>query len=339
MASPKNEPGPSFIRRVHNPPNPWSSLEVEWDELPPQVEVEVFEDQSRAVLSRNDSPDVPFRWSLNPYRGCYHACAYCYARPGHQYLGLGAGTDFDRKLMVKPRAAALLREAFEKKSWRGETIAFSGVTDCYQPLEASYGLTRACLEVCLEYHQPVSLITKSSLVERDIDLLRELNQVASCQVVLSVPFFDAETARAIEPGAPSPARRLKTIRTLAEAGIPVGVNVAPIIPGLSDMDIPAILEGAREAGATFAGHILVRLPSEVRQVFEARLQEKLPLRARRVMTQLSECRSGPSAETTFGQRMTGSGARWDVIESLYRATFTRLGFKPAHEGIRRDTFQ
>ena len=247
---------PSVIRRVSNPPNPWRTLEVEWDGLAPEVEVEVFEDSSRTILSRNDSPDVPFRWSLNPYRGCAHGCAYCYARPGHQYLGFGAGTDFDRKLVAKPRAADLLRDAFDRPSWKGEWVVMSGVTDCYQPLEARMGLTRACLEVCREYRQPVGVITKSALVERDADLLADLHQEGAAHVVMSIPFFDADLARAVEPGAPAPARRIKAIGRLADAGVPVGVNVAPIIPGLNDDQIPAILQAAADAGASFAGHIL-----------------------------------------------------------------------------------
>lgn len=314
-------------------------MEIQWDDLPPEVEVEVYEDHSRTILSRNRSPDVPFEWSVNPYRGCYHGCAYCYARPGHQHLGLGAGTDFDRKLVVKPEAANLLREAFERPGWRGETIVFSGVTDCYQPIEASYGLTRACLEACLEYRQPVSVITKSCLVERDMDLLSELARVTSCRVVVSVPFFDPIAARAMEPGAPSPARRLKTIARLAEAQIPVGVNVAPIIPGLNDMDIPAILEGAHQGGASFAGHILVRLPAEVRLVFESRLKERLPGRAKRVMSQIAACRGGSISESRYGDRMTGKGPRWEAIEALYRSTCRRLDLGRAHEPAPIDTFR
>ena len=233
---------------ISNPPNPWATTEVEYLEGAPEMRLEVYVDGTRNILSKNDSPDVGFTWSVNPYRGCFHACAYCYARPTHEYLSFGAGTDFDRKIVIKPNAPALLRAAFGKKSWRRETVVFSGVTDCYQPLEASYRLTRGCLEVCVERQNPAAIITKSALVERDVDLLAELGRVAASHVTVSIPFWDAEKARAIEPYVPTPARRLRVIETLARAGISVGVNVAPIIPGLNDQDIPKILAAAREAG-------------------------------------------------------------------------------------------
>src|SRR5437763_9574121 len=194
---------------LSNPPNPWATTEVEYLEGTPEVRLEVYEDQTRQILAKNDSPDVGFTWSVNPYRGCFHACAYCYARPSHEYLSFGAGTDFDRKIVVKRQAAALLRKAFAKKSWRGETVVFSGVTDCYQPLEASYRLTRACLEVCAEYRNPVGIITKAPLIERDIDVLVRLNEVARVGISVSVPFWDPEHARAIEPQVATPQRRMK----------------------------------------------------------------------------------------------------------------------------------
>jgi DNA repair photolyase len=182
---------------VCNPPNPWASSEVEYlDEIPP-ARLEVYEDHTREILSHNDSPDLPFRHSVNPYRGCTHACAYCYARPTHEYLGLGAGTDFDRKIVVKPDAAALLREAFERRSWKGELVMFSGVTDCYQPLESTLRLTRACLEVCAEYRNPVAIVTKAPLIERDLDVLTELSRVARVRVAVSIPLWDPDKARAI----------------------------------------------------------------------------------------------------------------------------------------------
>src|SRR5215510_4308706 len=177
-------------RQISNPPNPWATTVVEWLEAPPEQGVQIFEDHTKNILATNDSPDLGFNWSVNPYRGCMHACAYCYARPGHEYLSFGAGTDFDTKIVVKPNAAALLREAFERPSWKGELVMFSGVTDCYQPLESSLKLTRGCLEVCAEYRNPVSIITKAPLVERDIDILQELAAVTSLHVTISVPFID-----------------------------------------------------------------------------------------------------------------------------------------------------
>src|SRR6266700_3364997 len=184
---------------LSNPPNPWATTEVEYLEGAPEVRLEVYEDQTRQILAKNDSPDVGFTWSINPYRGCFHGCAYCYARPGHEYLSFGAGTDFERKIVVKPHAPELLREAFAKPSWKGELIAFSGVTDCYQPLEASYRLTRGCLEVCRDFCNPVGVITKSALIRRDADVLGELARTAQARVHMSIAFADNAMARKIEP--------------------------------------------------------------------------------------------------------------------------------------------
>jgi DNA repair photolyase len=318
---------------IANPPNPWATTEVEYLEGAPEVKLEVFEDQTRQILAKNNSPDVGFTFSVNPYRGCFHACAYCYARPSHEYLSMGAGTDFDRKIMVKLRAAELLRAAFAKKSWRKETVAFSGVTDCYQPLEASYRLTRGCLEVCVEHANPAAIITKSALIERDVDVLLQLARVASAFVTISIPFWDPERARAIEPYVPTPARRLRVIETLARAGLSVGVNVAPIIPGLNDQDIPRILAAARDAGATRAGCVLVRLPGSVKQVFEQRLRDALPLVADRVLHRIRETRGGQLYDPRFGVRGRGEGIYADAIERLFDATATRLGFERGGMGM------
>lgn len=314
------------LRHVHNPLNPWHATSVELDGPAPLAEVELFEDRSRSALSKNDSPDLGFTFSVNPYRGCYHGCAYCYARPSHEQLDFGAGTDFERKLVYKPEIAALLKAAFERPSWRGDLVALSGNTDCYQPLEASLGLTRACLKVCLEYRNPVGVVTKSVLIERDLDLLADLAREAHCVVSMSVAFDDAGQARALEPHAPAPARRFRAVERLAAAGIPVGVLVAPIIPGLNDSQIPAVLEQARSAGATFAGHTLLRLPASVEEVFTHRLQLALPLRAERVLSQIRACRGGKLNEGRFGARMRGVGERWRAIASLFEAHAARLGF-------------
>jgi DNA repair photolyase len=317
---------------ISNPPNPWATTEVEYLEAAPQVKLEVYEDHTRNVLSKNDSPDVGFTYSVNPYRGCFHACAYCYARPSHEYLSLGAGTDFDRKIIVKLRAPELLRAAFAKRTWKKETVVFSGVTDCYQPLEASYRLTRGCLEVCAEVGNPVGIITKAPLVERDVDVLQELARrcgPGSVHVTVSVPFWDAEKARAIEPYVATPQRRLRIIETLARAGIEVGVNVAPIIPGLNDQDIPKILSAARDAGATHAGSVLVRLPGSVKAVFEERLRAALPLSADRVLHRIRETRGGRLYDPRFGARGRGEGNYALAIATLFQTWARRLGF-PTH---------
>ncbi len=314
------------LPRLENPPSAWDRTVVDYFGEPPEVRLEVFEDQSRSILSKNDSPDLGFRYSVNPYRGCFHGCAYCYARPTHEYLGFGAGTDFERRIVVKPRAPELLNEALSKKSWKGELILFSGNTDCYQPLEARYELTRRCLAVCLEHRQALHVITKSPLVERDLDLLVQLGKVTRVGVTLSIPFASAEHSRKIEPYVASPARRFETIRRLSQAGVPVGVNVAPVIAGLNDEEMAEVLERARAAGASEAAYILLRLPGNVKEVFDARVREALPLRAERIIARTREVRSGHRSDPRFGTRMTGEGVYAESIARLFTVTARRLGF-------------
>jgi DNA repair photolyase len=318
-----------MLRRLPlaNPVNRWERAHVEYDEGEvPEVGLEIYEDQSKSIISENDSPDLSFRYSINPYRGCAHGCAYCYARPSHEYLGFGSGTDFERRLVVKLGAAALLRQAFDKPSWRGELLVMSGNTDCYQPIEARYELTRRCLEVCLDYHNPVHIITKGTLIERDIELLQALHERASVSVSVSVTFWDGEVARAIEPYVPTPRRRVETIRRLSEAGIPVVVHVAPVIVGLSDRDVIPILEAAREAGAQAAMMMPVRLPGSVAEVFEARLRQALPLRAERVLSRIREMRGGKLNESRFGLRQRGEGKYVEALTKVFDATCARLGY-------------
>jgi DNA repair photolyase len=310
---------------LSNPPNPWATTEVEYLDGAPEVRLEVYEDHTRQILSKNDSPDVGFTWSVNPYRGCFHACAYCYARPSHEYLSWGAGTDFDRKIVVKPEAPALLRAAFAKRTWKKETVVFSGVTDCYQPLEASYRLTRGCLEVCVETGNPAGIITKSPLIERDIEILAALARTAGVHVTVSIPFWDPEKARAIEPYVATPIRRIHLIEKLARAGIEVGVNVAPVIPGLNDQDMPRVMTAAREAGATHAGFVLLRLPGSVKAVFEERLRANLPLQADRVLHRIRETRGGALYDPRFSVRGRGEGIYAEAIKRLFQSTAARLG--------------
>jgi len=318
----------SPLRPLRNPPNPWASTDVQYLEgEAPVAELEVYEDATRGILAHNDSPDVGFSWSVNPYRGCFHACAYCYARPGHEYLSFGAGTDFERKIVVKRRAPDLLREAFDDPQWKGELLVFSGVTDCYQPLEASYRLTRACLEACVEYRNPVGIITKAPLIERDVDMLVKLARVARVVVTVSVPFWDEAKARAIEPFVTTPVRRIRTIRRLADAGVPVGVMVGPVIPGLNDEDMGDVLRAARDAGASHASRVLLRLPGPVKEVFEGRLREALPLRADRVLRRIRETRGGKLSDARFGVRGRGEGPYAEAIGALFDQTAQRLGFE------------
>ncbi len=318
-------------RRVSNPPNPWSTTAVEWLEEPPSVRVEVFEEDARSALTENRSPDVPFRYSVNPYRGCAHACSYCYARTSHSYLDLGAGTDFDSKLVVKRNIAEVLDRELRRRTWRREPIAISGITDAYQPLEAAYGLTRACLEVCLEHGNPVMLITKAALIARDAELLGRLHRRCGVQAYISMPFLDAKLGRQIEPGASSPARRLTAMRDLSAAGVPVGVALAPLIPSLNDAQIPAILTAAAEAGATSAFRILLRLPGGVAPVFEERLRASLPERADSVLSALRDM--GGTTRAGFGARMAGTGPRWKIIDDLFLLHCRRLGLRAAADAV------
>jgi DNA repair photolyase len=313
-------------RPVSNPPNPWHSTHVEWLEEPPAARLEVYEEEARSVLAENDSPDVAFRWSVNPYRGCQHGCAYCYARPSHELLDFGAGTDFERKIVVKTNAPERLALELARPAMRGETIVFSGNTDCYQPLEASYGLTRRCLEACRDRCNPVAVITKAALVRRDADVLARIARQSSARVFLSIPFADDRVARRMEPGASSPSRRFETLRALTEAGVPTGVSLAPLIPGLNDSDAPEILARARAAGAEVAFTTLVRLPLAVLPVFRERIAEAFPERARRIESAIRELRGGKWNESRFGARMHGSGPRWDALMQLFEIHCRRLGF-------------
>lgn len=298
----------------------------------------MYDDASKAILSRNDSPDLSFRWSVNPYRGCFHACAYCYARPTHEYWGFGAGTDFESKIIVKRDAAHLLRHAFEKPSWQGELIVFSGNTDCYQPIEASLELTRACLEVCSEYRNPVAVITKGILVIRDLDLLRRLQHEACVRVYFSIPFTDDEVARQVEPHAPSSRKRFEAMARLSDAGIPTGISISPIIPGLNDEDIPELLERAHEAGAREAMATLLRLSGSVEAVFLERIAEAFPERLAKITHRIQEVRGGAMTDGTFFSRHHGKGPYWTMIERLYDVARQKTGFTMLEEEAVPRTF-
>lgn len=328
-------------KRIWNPPNPYLTEHRELLGQPPEAELEVYADDAGSILSHNNSPDLSFRWSLNPYRGCFHACSYCYARPTHEYFGFGAGTDFERKIFVKRNAPQLLQQVFERPSWKGERIVFSGVTDCYQPLEAAWQLTRGCLAVCRYFRNPVAVITKSMLIRRDAELLAALAREAEASVSLSIPFRDETIARLVEPGAPTLRRRFETMRLLADAKVPVGIGVAPIIPGLNDSDIPHLLKEARRCGASFAFYTVLRLPGSVRSVFLHRIKQALPLRAAKIERRIREVRGGALYDSRFGSRRAASGTYWEsVVKQQWSVWSARLGFnRDAEEEAKPPTFR
>lgn len=317
---------------IQNPPNPWLEAHIDWEGEPPPAELTVFEERARSALSTNDSPDVGFRHSVNPYRGCYHGCAYCYARPSHQYLGFGAGTDFERKIIVKTNIVDCLRDDFMRKSWQGELIVFSGNTDCYQPLEASYRLTRGCLELCHAFRNPIAIITKSAVIRRDADILAALARDAYAHVTISAAFATDEDGRKIEPWASPISRRFETMRMLHEAGVPVGISLAPIIPGLNDAHIPELLERAKEHGASTAFMTLVRLSAEVKQVFIERVRAAFPDREQKIENAIREMRGGGLNNANFHDRMVGLGPRWKTIEQLFDLNTKRLGMNEVRIG-------
>lgn len=316
---------PPELRKIYNPPNPYLSDHRELLGEPPVAELEIYEDTSKTVLTKNDSPDLGFSYSVNPYRGCFHSCTYCYARPTHEYLGLGAGSDFERKIFVKKNAPELLRKAFSKKSWKNELVIFSGITDCYQPVEAAWKLTRGCLQVCLEKQNPIGIITKSALIRRDVDILSELAKVADVSVSFSIPFADEEICRAIEPGTPLISKRFETMNLLAQAGILVGIGVAPIIPGLNDSHIPTLLKRAKENGASFAFRTIIRLSGSVEPVFFHHLKEKLPLKYDLIRHLIQNVRGGKLNESRFGLRHRGVGNYWKMIEQMWDVWVRKTG--------------
>jgi DNA repair photolyase len=291
----------------------------------PAPATQFYRDASRTALASNDSPDIPFTYSLNPYRGCEHGCAYCYARPTHEYLSFSAGLDFETKIMVKEDAPGLLRKELSKPTWRPQSISLSGVTDPYQPVERRLRITRRCLEVLAEFRNPVGIVTKSALVARDIDLLGELASHHAAAVFLSVTTLDPELQRALEPRAVAPHARLRTVEQLARAGIPVGVMVAPIIPGLTDHEAPAILRAAADAGARTAAYVMLRLPFAVKTLFEDWLGRHYPERKEKVLGRIREARGGKLNESRFGNRMRAEGEWADMFDTLFRTTKRRVG--------------
>lgn len=294
------------------------------DEEPGRARTIVTAEQAKSIIARNESPDIPFTCSINPYRGCEHGCIYCYARPTHAYLNLSPGFDFETRLFAKVNAAALLRQELARPGYRCQTISIGANTDPYQPVEREWKVTRSILEVAAECNQPVGIVTKNALVERDLDLLAPMAHRGLAAVFISVTTLDHEIARRMEPRASAPARRIEAIRRLSQAGVPVGVMVAPVVPFLTDSELERILETAREAGAVQAGYILMRLPYEVKGLFKGWLEQHFPLKAAHVMSRVRAMRGGRENDPNFGSRMRGSGEFADLLRLRFQKACARL---------------
>lgn len=302
------------------------------------IVTQYFRDTSKSILAKNDSPDIPFTYDLNPYRGCEHGCIYCYARPSHEYLGFSPGLDFETKIMVKHDAPVLLEAALKKRSWQPQVISVGGNTDCYQPIERKLNITRRCLEVLLKYRNPFGIITKNSLITRDIDLLKELATLNLVACTVSITTLDKTLQRIMEPRTAAPEIRLQTIRDLASAGIPVRVNVAPVIPGLTDSEIPAIIKRAKENGATRASWIMLRLPHAVKDLFLDWLRREFPDRTQKVINRIKDVRDGDMNNTQWGERMRGTGEIADSIKQLFDVSCKKYDMNTGSHRLRTDLF-
>ena len=353
----QNRPaGPAFRGRGagFNPPNRYETIRRDpfsdgWEDTAPPDEAEtglpaatvpttVTVDASRTVIARNDSPDVGFDRSINPYRGCEHGCIYCFARPSHAWLGLSPGVDFETRLFAKPDAATLLRQELARPSYACRPIAMGTNTDPYQPVERERRITRSILKVLSNCNHPVSIVTKSALIERDIDILAPMAAKRLCSVGISVTTLDRSVARAMEPRAPTPARRLAAMRSLSEAGIPVRTMVAPVVPGLTDHEMEAILEAARNAGASFASYVLLRLPGEVGELFVDWLDAHCPTRRDKVLNTVRSLRGGKLNVAQWGERMAGKGAFAEALDARFAIAVRRLGLMREGRSLRTDLF-
>jgi len=304
------------------------------DEAPAVLETSVTEERARSIIQRNESPDLPFELSINPYRGCEHGCIYCYARPSHAYLELSPGLDFESKLFAKLNAVELLREELSRPGYRPSPIALGANTDCYQPIERRYRITRGLIELLAECRHPLTIVTKSALVERDLDLLGPMGRSNLAKVFVSLGTLDRTLARRLEPRAASPQRRLDTIRALSGAGVPVGVMLAPVIPALSDKSVEESLEAAAAAGASMAGYQLMRLPNELKTLFREWLAAHYPLRAEHVMSVVQQLRGGRDNDPRFGTRMTGTGHYAELLAKRFEIACRRLRLNGAERGTR-----
>lgn len=312
------------MRHVKNPPNPYHKYSAEFLGEPPPAKLEIFEENvTRKIITKNNSPDVGFEFSVNCYRGCIHGCTYCFARPYHEFLGYGAGTDFETKIVVKINAPKLLRDELKKTRRKIDSLNFSFTTDPYLPVEASYELTRQCLEICRDFQIPIGIVTKSPLVTRDIDILLHLKAT----VFFSIPFLTTEKSKPFEPFVPVPEARFRAMRTLADNGISVGIAVAPIIPAYNEADIPHLLEKAKENGATKAFMTMLRLPTEsLQEYFVSRLEERLPTKKDKILNQIKRERGGKLNSSNFIDRMKGKSAQWEMAVKMFNLHYRRLKF-------------
>jgi DNA repair photolyase len=299
----------------------------------PALRTQIFEERAKSILTHNQSPDIPFSVSLNPYRGCEHGCIYCFARPTHSYLGLSPGLDFESRIYAKVNAPELLAREMGKKSYVPEPIALGVNTDAWQPVERDLQLTRRVIQVMSEHNQAFAAITKNSLIERDIDLLAPMAEKGLMMAAITITTLDADIARTLEPRAATPARRLRTIRALSEAGIPVGVSIAPVIPFVTDQDMERVLEACAEAGATSASYIVLRLPWEVAPLFKGWLEAHFPDRAERVMNRVRDMRGGKDYDSSFSTRMKGEGLWADLLKQRFANAVRRLGLNARNHGI------
>ena len=327
-----------------NPVNRFEPIQLEraddWDPAQdPDPKTRFYRDHSTTLINHNDSPDVGFTASLNPYRGCEHGCIYCYARPTHEYLGFSAGLDFESRIMVKENAPELLRRELSAPRWQPTVLALSGVTDCYQPAERRFQLTRRCLAVLAEFRNPVAIVTKNHLVTRDVDLLRELAQHHAAAVFVSVTTLDATLTPRMEPRSSLPAHRLAAIRLLRDAGVPVGVLVAPVIPALTDHELPGIIAAAVAAGAQFAGYVVLRLPLGVAPLFEDWLTRHFPARREQVLNRIRDLRGGKLNDAEFGSRMSGQGIFADQIRQLFHVACRKAGIDGRHPQLSTAAFR
>ncbi|MBV6477356.1 MAG: hypothetical protein HGGPFJEG_00094 [Ignavibacteria bacterium] len=303
------------------------------------VKTEFFNDISNSVLTKNESPDLGAGYSINPYRGCEHGCIYCYARPTHEYLGFSPGLDFETKIMVKRNAPELLKKEFLKKCWIPQTVFFSGNTDCYQPIEKQLEITRKCLEIFLKFRNPVAVITKNALIRRDTDILKRLSELNLVRVIISITTLNKDLQRRMEPRTSTPSQRLKTIEFLSGSEIPTGVNVAPIIPGLTDEEIPEILKNASGCGAQFAAYVMLRLPFSTKELFTDWLGREFPDRAKKVINRVTEIHGGKLYNSEFGRRLTGEGNWAEAVKKIFEFNCNKTGLNKNKSPLSKDLFR